>query len=85
MLEIYKKNRVVKPMTDEEIKELSEPKDIIVTKHQEQVTYNKDGSKTIKRIPKKINITKKINETAKLIKETTAEQKLKELERIFTK
>lgn len=59
--------------------------DIIITKHEKIVTYNDNGDMVIKRMPVKVNITRKVNETARLIKEQTAEQKLAELEKIFTK
>ena len=60
-------------------------KDIIITKYKNETTYNEDGSKTVKRVPVMVNITKKVNETAKLVKEQTATEKLAELEKIFTK
>lgn len=60
-------------------------KDIIITKYKNETTYNEDGSRTEKRVPVKVNITKKVNETAKLVKEQTAAEKLAELEKIFTK
>lgn len=60
--------------------------EIVITKYETQVEY-KDGAKIERRIPKKVNITKKINETAKLFKkeQTSAEQKLAELEKVFSK
>lgn len=71
-------------LTKEEEKAF-DPKDIIVTKHQTQIIYNKDGSYTTKRIPKLVNVTKKVNESKKLIKRDAAMEKLKELEEIYTK
>ena len=62
-----------------------EEKDIIITKFKKETKYNDDGSETIIRIPVKVNITKKVNETAQIIKEQTATEKLAELEKIFTK
>ena len=61
-------------------------KDIVITKYETEEEY-KDGAKIERRVPKKINITKKINETAKLYKkeQTSAEQKLAELEKVFSK
>ena len=59
--------------------------DIIVIKAYEEETVNEKGEKTIKTINTKVNITKKVNETAKLVKERTAQQKLEELEKIFSK
>ena len=60
------------------------PKDIIITKYEEKTTYNEEGDRITKRIPVKVNITKKVNATAKLIKEKTAQEKLAELEKIFS-
>ena len=60
-------------------------KDIIITKYEKKTTYSDQGDMIIRRIPVKVNITKKVNETAKLIKEQTAAEKLAELEKIFTK
>lgn len=59
--------------------------DIIVTRYTQKTTYNKDGSYTVKREPQQVNITKKMNESKKLIKKDTAAEKLAELEKIFTK
>ena len=77
MLEIMRKY----PRTEayQEIK----PKDIIVTKYEEEVTY--EGNCTlIKKIKKQTNLTKLINETKKLVKLSNAEEKLQQLEKIFT-
>lgn len=60
------------------------PEDIIVTKYQ-TITEYKDGCKIERRVPKKVNVTKLVNETKKLLKNQTAEEKLSELERIFSK
>jgi hypothetical protein len=58
--------------------------DIIVTKYETVVTYE-NGAKIERRKPKKVNVTKLVNETKKLIKMQTAEEKLAELEKVFTK
>lgn len=55
--------------------------EIITIKYQEKTIYNEDGSKTVKRIGEKVNITKKVNESKKLIKTYTAEEKMAEIER----
>ena len=60
-------------------------KDVIITKYEKKTTYNEEGDMIIKRIPVKVNITKKVNETAKIIKEQTAAEKLADIEKIFTK
>lgn len=83
MLQVLCKPKLYRP-TAEEIK-TDQNRDIIVTKYQNQTVYNEDGSFTVKRIPTKVNITKKINESKKLIKKDTAAEKLAELEKIFTK
>ena len=60
-------------------------KDVIITKYKIETIENEDGTTTIKRIPVNVNITKKVNETKKMIKNYTAEEKLAELEKVFTK
>lgn len=57
--------------------------DITVNKVIEKVDYNKDGSRTIKEIIEKINITRQINETAKVVKIENAQQKLEELRKMI--
>ena len=58
--------------------------DIIVKKLCYKETYNEKSEKIITPYYKEVNLTKKINETAKLIKSYTAQEKMKELERIAT-
>lgn len=58
--------------------------DIIVKKYHEEQTVNDKGEKIIKRVPTLVNITKKVNETAKLVKEQTAAEKLAAMEKIFS-
>lgn len=72
-----------KKIAKEQLKKAT--KDIIITKYDKKTTYNEQGDMIIKRIPIKVNITQKVNETAKLIKEQTATEKLAELEKIFAK
>ena len=80
MLEVLKrKGHIFK------LKEVPENADIIITKYETKTEYTDDGSKLEKRVPIKVNITKKINETKKLLKTTTAEQKMAEIEKIFSK
>lgn len=73
----------------EEINKKSLPakakEDTIIYRAKNVTTYNDDGSVTIKREYQPINLTKKINETAKLVKQQTAAQKLAELEKILQK
>lgn len=82
MIQAFSKPKLYRP-TEKDY--LEENQDIIVTKYQNKTIYNEDGSITVKRIPKLVNITKRINETKKLIKKDSAAEKLAELERIFTK
>ena len=81
MLEIERKP--IKKLLTKEMLEETKDTDIIITKHQNKTIYNEDNSKTIKRIPIKINITKKVNETAKTIKTYSAEEKLQQIEKIY--
>lgn len=57
-------------------------RDIIINKVSYEETYNEKNEKITKRIETPFNVTKKVNESAKLIKVYTAQDKLKELERI---
>lgn len=59
--------------------------DTIVTKWEEKVEYNDQGDKIIRRVPHFTNLTKQINETAKLIKNDAAMEKLDELKNLLTK
>ena len=78
MLEVCKNQKVFRTQ------ELKQPANIIVTKHEEQTTYE-NGARITKRIPKKVDVTALVNETKKLIKTMTAEEKIAEVEKIFTK
>lgn len=68
-----------------ELQEAGKVKDVIVTRYTEVETVNENGEKVIKRKANEINVTKLVNETKKLVKNATAEEKLAELEKIFTK
>jgi hypothetical protein len=57
-------------------------RDIIVYKVNYEETYNEKNEKITKRIETPFNVTKKVNESAKLIKVFTAQEKIKELEKI---
>lgn len=57
-------------------------RDIIIYKVSYEETYNEKNEKITKRIETPFNVTKKVNESAKLIKVYTAQEKLKELEKI---
>lgn len=60
-------------------------RDIIIKKAKEKITYE-NGKKVIETVYEKTNLTKKINETAKLVKSDNAIllQKMDEVEKIFT-
>lgn len=58
-------------------------REIIVNKVSWETEVAENGDIIQKRNVKKINITKKINEEKKLIKNNQAEEKLAELEKIF--
>lgn len=60
------------------------PKDIIVKRVSYVIEYDEEGNEIKKRKETLVNITKKINETKKLIKTNTAEEKLAAFEKICT-
>lgn len=84
MLEVCRKPGKVPTMTAD-IQKALKIKEIVITKYKTVETVNADGSINIKNVPVNVNITKLINEQKKLVKNYTAEEKLKELEQIFTK
>lgn len=59
--------------------------DIFVTKLEYTEEYDEDGNKITKKHKKKINLTKKINETAKLLKIDTLQDKYNKLKEIIEK
>lgn len=58
-------------------------RDIIIKKAKKTIEY-KEGCEIHKTTYENVNITKKVNETKKLIQGLTAEQKIQELEKLFT-
>lgn len=63
-------------------------KDIIIRQPIKKVEYQEDGTKIEKTVYRETNITKLVNETVKVVKQSavnTAEQKLREMEKIFSK
>lgn len=60
-------------------------KDIYVTKREIKEEYNEKGQKITTYIERKINLTKKINETAKLLKIDTLQEKYDKLKEILEK
>ena len=59
--------------------------DIYVTKQEIKEEYNEKGQKIITIIKKKVNLTKKINESAKLLKIDTLQNKYDKLKEILEK
>lgn len=59
--------------------------DIYVTKQEIKEEYNEKGQKITTYIERKINLTKKINETAKLLKIDTLQNKYDKLKEILEK
>lgn len=58
-------------------------KDIIITKYETKEEYDEEGNRIIKRIERKVNLTRKINETAKLLKIDTLKDKYEKVKEIF--
>lgn len=71
MLAIFKKEPTKRRYKD--------PDDIIVTKWEEKTEVIDDKTVQTKRIAKKINITKLVNETKKIVKQDSAAAKISEL------
>lgn len=65
-----------KPCADQEI---------IITKIRQVQEATEEGKLVIYEKEKKVNLSKKINETSKILKLQNAQEKLKEIEQIFTK
>lgn len=61
------------------------PEDIIITKTKIEENVIDKNTIEYKRVEYEVNLTRKVNESAKLIKQNQAIEKLKELEQIFTK
>lgn len=59
--------------------------DIYVTKQEIKEEYNEKGQKITTYINRKVNLTKKINETAKLLKIDTLQDKYDKLKEILEK
>lgn len=78
-IQAYKSNDKI-----EEPKELP-INDIIVEKTETKEEYNEKGQKITTYIKRKINLTKKINETAKLLKIDTLQDKYEKLKEILEK
>lgn len=84
MIEACKKEEPKRIITEELAQKIT-PQDVIVNKIELQKTYDENGTLTIKRITHKVNITKLVNETAKVVLADVARKKIQELENIFKK
>ena len=62
---------------------IDKDRDVIVVKTEDEETENANGERVIKRKTSKVNITRKVNETAKIVKEKTAAERLAEMEKFF--
>lgn len=73
---------------DGKIHVIGEKRDIIILKDIEKQEIDEQGRKIIYTTRKKVNLTKLVNETAKIAKQraiTTAEAKLEELQKVLNK
>lgn len=77
----YKDERIESQFKTKDLKN----DDIIVEKTIEVETVRDDGVKEISIKSQKVNLTKKINETARIYKKDKASEKLAEIEKIFSK
>ncbi len=71
---------------EEELKNQGFPRkdsDIIITKIEEQETYEPNGDKITKKVEHKVNLTKKIHEEVKVLNQDLARQKIEQLGEIF--
>ena len=59
--------------------------DIYITKQEIKEEYNEKGKKITTYLKKRVNLTKKINETAKLLKIDTLQEKYDKLKEILEK
>lgn len=60
-------------------RQYSEPQDIIVTKYETKTEAVDSLTKMTKKVPIRVNITKLVNETKKLVKQDMAAKKIVEL------
>lgn len=78
-IQAYKSNEKIEAPKDLPIN------DIYVTKREIKEEYNEKGQKITTYIEKKVNLTKKINESAKLLKIDTLQDKYDKLKEILEK
>lgn len=84
MLTVLKQNLKTSITPIETLKKQYDKKDIIVNRIEEVETETKDGLLKKRNITK-VNLTKKINETKKTIKQETATDKITQLENELSK
>ena len=84
MIEACRKEQPNREIT-EKLAEKMTPQDVIVKRTEEIVSYEENGNMTVKRITQRVNITKLVNETAKVVLADVARKKIQELENIFKK
>lgn len=77
----YKEERIKSQFNTKDLKN----EDIIIEKTIEIETVRDDGVKEISIKRQAVNLTKKINETARVYKRDKASEKLAEIEKIFSK
>lgn len=81
MLNVQRK-KITPILKDEEVEQIKE-NDLIIEKLVPKTTYE-NGKKITEYNYEKVNLTKKINETKKLLKIDNTSEKIAELEKIFT-
>lgn len=84
MIEACRKERKKRIITKELYNKIV-PQDVIVKKVEEIETYDELGNMSVKRITHRVNVTKLVNETAKVVLADVARKKIQELENIFKK
>lgn len=84
MIEACRKEQPKSVITKEFAEKIT-PQDVIVSKVENKKVYDENGTLTVKRLTHRVNITKLVNETAKVILADVARKKIQELENIFKK
>lgn len=82
MIQAIDREQKEREITDE-LQEKIKPQDIIVTRTEKITTYDENGTMTVKRIKHRINVSKIVNETKKIVLNDQATKKLNEIEKIF--
>lgn len=82
MLRVEEMNKQPKELMP--TKELTPTKEIWVTRYSEKVT-EENNKKIIERVPNRINISKVVNESAKMIKKEQTADIISEMEKLLSK